>query len=72
VLEAANYKLKEEINKNLYHSRGNTGVDHLIQALKSELMEVKLENEKLVQINHGIQIDYKECSEKLKLEIMQR
>jgi hypothetical protein len=42
VLETANFNLSEEINRNLQQSKRNTSVDHLIQALKSELLELKL------------------------------
>jgi hypothetical protein len=59
VLESANYNLSEELNRNLQHSKTSPSFDHIIQAMKAELLEMKVENEKLVQINQDLMMDYR-------------
>lgn len=36
--------------------------------MKTELLEMKVENERLVQINNDLLVDYRECSDKLRQE----
>lgn len=68
VLESANYNLSEELNRNLQHSKSTAGFEQIMQALKAELLEKEVENQKLVQINQDLMIDYRECTDKLKQE----
>lgn len=42
ILETANYNLSEELNKSI--QTGVAGGEQLIQALKTELLETKIEN----------------------------
>ena len=44
MLESANYNLSEELTRNLQYSKSASSFDHILQAMKTELLEMKLEN----------------------------